>query len=142
MTRPLRVSRFIKSPPERVFAAWTDPDQLLKWWGPRGVQCARAEMDGRKGGTYRIDNRLPDGSLVVIAGRFLTWDPPSLLSYTWWVEPGAQPEAEHVTVHFAAVESGTNVTVIHERIVDPAVRKSHRAGWEGCLEGLDLHFPG
>jgi hypothetical protein len=42
-------------------------------------------------------------------------------------------------VEFHRHEDGTEVVVSHERIASPADRDRHRAGWEGCLEGLDRY---
>ena len=56
MTAPLlvlEVRRVIKAPVERVFAAWLDPRQLQKWWGPPSMTCTHAEVDARTGGRYR-----------------------------------------------------------------------------------------
>ncbi len=41
----LEVRRVLKPRPERVFAAWTSPDQLRQWWGPAAVTCVSAEVD-------------------------------------------------------------------------------------------------
>ncbi len=68
-TPPLVVRRTIKAGPERVFEAWTRPELLLAWWGPRPVRCSGAEVDLRVGGRYRIDNQLPDGALGDDRGR-------------------------------------------------------------------------
>ena len=64
----LFVRRRIKASPERLFEAWTTPDQFVQWWGPPGVACPGAEMDLRVGGSYRIGNRMPDGIEVWIGG--------------------------------------------------------------------------
>lgn len=136
MTQSLTVRRIISASPDRVFEAWTNPDQLVRWWGPSHVTCTRAEVDARPGGAYRFDNRLADGTVLVISGEFLICDPPNRLEYTWWVRPGAQREAERVAVEFHAHPDGTEVVVHHARIFDPAVARGHEQGWLGCLDAL------
>jgi uncharacterized protein YndB with AHSA1/START domain len=136
MTQSLCVRRVVPATPQRVFDAWTDPDQLLRWWGPSQVTCTRAEVDARPGGAYRLDNQLPDGSVLVIRGEFLCCDPPRRLEYTWHVSPGAQERAERVTVEFNPHPAGTEVVVHHERIVDDHVARTHEQGWLGCFDGL------
>lgn len=141
----LMVRRTIRASPERLFAAWTEPEQLLRWWGPAQVQCAVADVDLRVGGRYRLANRLPDGSIWWIAGTFEAVAPPSLLVYSWELSPreivpggaaaSAQP-SERVTVRFEPRGDATDVTIVHERIADEAARVSHEQGWEGCLDGL------
>jgi uncharacterized protein YndB with AHSA1/START domain len=131
----LVVRRIIRATPERLFEAWTEPTQLLGWWGPEGVTCEGAEVDLRVGGRYRIDNAFPDGRVVVLIGEFEVIERPNRLTYTWRVDgsPGAQ---ERVTVRFEPRNGATEVIVTHERIPDEPVRDQHRRGWEGCLDGL------
>jgi uncharacterized protein YndB with AHSA1/START domain len=135
----LIVRRTIRASAERIFAAWTQPEQLCAWWGPRPVTCAGAEVDLRVGGRYRIVNALPDGSRLAIEGEFQEIDAPHKLVYTWRMG-GALDEASRVTVRFEAREGTTEVIVVHEQIPNQNVRDSHEQGWQGCLDGLDRHF--
>ncbi|HEX3846848.1 MAG TPA: SRPBCC domain-containing protein [Steroidobacteraceae bacterium] len=134
----LVVRRVIHASPERLFDAWTDPAQLVRWWGPDGVDCPSAQIDLRVGGIYRIANRLPDGSTIWIAGVFEEVERPRRLVYSWHVE-GKPGGAERVTVEFNAVEAGTEVVVTHERVLDADTRRSHENGWQGCLDSLERY---
>jgi len=51
----LEIKRFIKASPDRVYAAWTDPVQLKKWFGPENVQTRNLIADVRVGGQFRWD---------------------------------------------------------------------------------------
>lgn len=130
----LVVRRTIRATPERLFDAWTDPAELVRWWGPKDVVCTHAEIDLRVGGRYRLANRFPDGAIVWIGGEFERVDRPSRLVYTWRVEP--QTESERVTVTFDPRDGGTEVIIRHERIPDSTRRDGHEAGWRDCLESL------
>jgi uncharacterized protein YndB with AHSA1/START domain len=138
----LVVRRTIKAPVARVFEAWTQPEQLRRWWGPRPVTCSDAEVDLRVGGAYRIGNLVPDGHVVWISGEFEVVDPPHRLVYTWHVEGKAPPtpERSRVTVRFEPHAAGTEVIVVHERIPTQETRADHEQGWNGCLEGLENFF--
>jgi glutathione S-transferase len=68
--------RTIRASASRLFDAWTQPEQLRAWWGPRPVTCAGAEVDLRVGGRYRIDNVLPDGQMLTIEGEFQVVEAP------------------------------------------------------------------
>lgn len=129
--------RTIRASAARLFAAWTEPAQLLAWWGPRPVTCSAAEVDLRVGGRYRIANRLPDGSTLVIEGEFQIVQPPHRLVYTW---RAGEDQASRVTVRFEPRGDDTEVVVIHEMIPGERMRDSHERGWAGCLEGLERHF--
>ena len=132
----LTVRRWIRAPAQRLFDAWTDPLQLMRWWGPRGVVCDNAEVDLRIGGRYRIANRFADGHVVWIAGVFEVIEPPHRLVYSWFVDD-QQGVGERVTVRFEPHDAGTEVIVEHERIGDAQARRSHEVGWIGCLDGLE-----
>jgi glutathione S-transferase len=134
----LVVRRTIAAPPEVLFDAWTIAERLTSWWGPRPVTCAAATIDARVGGAYRIENRVPDGSIVVIEGTFTKVERPDVLAFTWSVG-GA--EHSHVTVRFERRGEATEVVILHEKIGSETIRDSHEAGWQGCLDGL-ARLPG
>lgn len=129
----LKVTRLIRATPARLFDAWTTPEQLMKWWGPRPVTCSRATVDLRVGGAYLIGNRLPDGREVVITGVFEEIEVPHRLVYSWSMGTG---EHSRVTVRFEPRGAATEVIIEHERIPDEATRTGHEHGWFGCLDGL------
>lgn len=136
-TLHLIARRRIAAPPEVVFAAWTEPEQLKRWWGPRGIVCTEAEIDLRVGGRYRLANRDAEGRVVWIGGVFERVEPPHRLVYTWAHEPTeASTEHSRVTVRFEARGEDTEVIVVHERLQTESSRERHGVGWEGCLDGL------
>jgi uncharacterized protein YndB with AHSA1/START domain len=126
--------RVIAADAQTLFAWWTEPEHLLRWWGPRPVFCDHAEVDLRVGGRYRLRNRLADGSALWIEGFFECIDSPHRLAYSWQVN--TDHAVERVQVDFVPAPGGTEVVVTHERIADPARARSHEAGWAGCLESL------
>jgi uncharacterized protein YndB with AHSA1/START domain len=134
-TAPLIVRRTIHATPERLFAAWTRPEQLREWFGPRGVECTLAEVDLRVGGAYRLDNLLPDGRIVRIVGTYEAIEPPTRLVFSWMIDD-APSHVSRVTVELTARGSVTDVVVRHEHIANEATRTSHASGWEQCLDGL------
>lgn len=131
----LVVRRTMRARAERVFDAWTRPEHLRAWWGPKPVTCCGAEVDLRVGGRYRIDNALPDGSVVSIEGEFREIQPHRRLVYTWRMGQ-ASKESSLVTVRFEERGEMTEVVVVHEQIANQEVRDSHEKGWNGCLDGL------
>ena len=52
MNKELIISRFFEAPRERVWKAWTDPDEAKKWWGPKGFTAPMIEIDFHVGGKY------------------------------------------------------------------------------------------
>ncbi|MFC4554692.1 SRPBCC family protein [Georgenia faecalis] len=59
-TFDVEVSRDFAAPVERVWAAWTEPADLRRWWGPAGFTCPRAEADVRVGGRIAVTMRAPE----------------------------------------------------------------------------------
>jgi uncharacterized protein YndB with AHSA1/START domain len=132
----LSLTRIIRAPREKVFAAWTDPEQLRQWWGPGPVTCPEAEVDLREGGAYRLANREADGSITWISGRFERVRAPEELVYTWAVS-FLPDERTLVRVTFLPHADGTELTVVHERFAVEAVRDMHLQGWGACIDKLE-----
>jgi uncharacterized protein YndB with AHSA1/START domain len=133
---PLSISRVIRAPREKVFAAWTEPAALKRWWGPGPVSCPEAHVDLREGGTYRLANLLVDGSITWISGRFERVRVPEELVYTWNVStvPG---EPTLVRVLFLPHPDGTELVLTHERFALETVRDMHLQGWGACIDKLE-----
>jgi uncharacterized protein YndB with AHSA1/START domain len=134
MTLLLEVRRTIKATPQRLFAAWTDPAQLMRWWGPKNMTCTAASVDLGVGGRYRLANTNAEGHTIWIEGEFEEVSPPHALVYSWRIGDGPP---ERVTVRFEPAPGGTEVIVLHERVVDEVARTRHEQGWLGCLDGLE-----
>ncbi len=60
--REIVISRVLEAPRERVWDAWTDPKQVVRWWGPRGFTTEIATMDVRPEGIWEHVLRGPDGT--------------------------------------------------------------------------------
>ena len=59
--REIVIARLIDAPRTRVFDAWTDPQQVVQWWGPRGFTTTTHKMEVRPGGVWRFVMHGPDG---------------------------------------------------------------------------------
>ncbi len=57
----IRITRIYDAPVETVWDAWTDPEQVAQWWGPRGFSLTTHSKDLRVGGTWRYTMHGPDG---------------------------------------------------------------------------------
>ena len=55
------LSRVFDAPRELVWKAFTEPERMAQWWGPKGVTIIKSVMDLRPGGTYLYGMRTPDG---------------------------------------------------------------------------------
>src|SRR5574337_121420 len=85
----VQLHRVFSAPPERVFRAWTTPEELKRWHAPPPLTCIFAEVDLRIGGRFRIGMRAPDGTEHWVGGVFRVIEPPRKLSCTWrWEKIG------------------------------------------------------
>jgi uncharacterized protein YndB with AHSA1/START domain len=79
--RELTIVRTIAAPRELVFRAWTEPEHLAAWWGPKGFTNPVCEVDARVGGRFRIVMRSPGGDEYPLEGRYLELVAPERLSF-------------------------------------------------------------
>jgi len=59
-TRDLVVTRVFAAPVELVWKAWTEPEYVMRWWGPDYFTSPSAKMDFREGGTSLVCMRAPE----------------------------------------------------------------------------------
>lgn len=98
--REIVSERVFDAPRDRVFAAYTDPELIPQWWGPRGTTTIVDQMDVRPGGSWRFVGRDPDGSETAFRGTYREVTPPERIvqTFEWEGMPG------HVVVETATFE--------------------------------------
>ncbi len=57
--RDLVITRVFNAPAKEVWKAWSEPELVMRWWGPNGFTCPVARMDFREGGTSLVCMRAP-----------------------------------------------------------------------------------
>ena len=138
-TKPsLTIKRRLNAPPAKVYAAWTDPAQIARWFGPEAVTSVRAETDLRVGGRYHITMLVP-GDQHDVMGVYREVVPNERLVFTWaWK---STPERESlVSVTLKPDGDGTLLTLLHEQFFDEPARDRHNQGWTGALNKLEKLF--
>jgi len=140
----LVITRDLKAPRERVFAAWTDVRLSSVWWVPKDCALLTCEMDVRVGGTWRRRMRVGDGSVITKYGVYREVTPPERLAFTYntdYANGTIDPETL-VTVDLAERPDGrTRLTLTHSGFWDEASRVSHTGGWGGALDRLIDFIP-
>jgi uncharacterized protein YndB with AHSA1/START domain len=135
----LRITRVIEAPRERVFEAWTRPDQVAQWFGGPVGHASSAELDVRVGGSFRIktDSRVGSETWYCV-GTYLVVEPPERLVCTfgwegtrWW-----DLGESLLTVEFRDLGKATEVDLTHERNRTRPVHAFHRIGWGSSLRQL------
>ena len=134
----LRLEKVLPMPPERLFAAFVDAEQLPQWFGPVGFTALALRFDAVEGGNYRLAMQPPEGDAFHIRGTFRTVEAPRHLAFTFvYEEPDPDDQETLVTVTFEPAEQGTRV-VVEQRPFKTAARCAlHRDGWTDSLERLE-----
>lgn len=88
--REIRIERVFDAPRDRVFAVYTDPELIPRWYGPRRLTTIVEEMDVRTGGEWRFRQRDEDGTEHVFRGAYREVTPPERIMQTfeWLGMPG------------------------------------------------------
>ena len=137
----LTLTRRLRAQPEKIFAAWTDPEKLAQWFGPARIKpgSARAELDVRVGGRYRISFAHESDEYSEVGGVYREVVPNQRLVFTWaW---HSTPERESlVTVELKPDAAGTLLTFHHERFADEKARDNHAKGWSELFERLENYL--
>jgi len=108
--REIVLTRLVDAPRELVFAAWTDPKQVVKWWGPNGFTTTVLEMNVVPGGKWRYIMHGPDGTDYDNRTVYEEVVRPERLVYQHGSDIDDDPARFHVTVTFEAVGNQTRVT--------------------------------
>ena len=136
--RTLVIERTFNAPPERVFAAWTEPEMLAKWWGPEGAKLPGALMEFRVGGRYRTAMTGPDGNAHIVSGTYREIVPPRKLVFTWgWEEDGKRGYETEVTVVLEPAGKGTKMRFVQEVFASAEMMQGHQMGWDASFKLLD-----
>lgn len=142
----LRIKRMFQAPREKVFAAWTEQEQVKQWRlrASPELTTKQIECDVREGGRHVIEVRLPNGSYQVNQSVYKTVRPPEKLVFTYeWEQFDAtdrktgEMKGTLVTVDFYDRGDATEVVLLHEFFPTQAQRDSHNGGWNVVLDLLE-----
>lgn len=161
MTETFKTSRLIAHPRQRVWDAWTKPEQFAQWFGPKGSTAEVKQFDLKPGGHIHTKLTAPDGGVSWAKTTYREIDPPRRLVWEQWFSnefgdvvpapfPMAWPLVMLTTVVFDDEGAGTRVTLTWEPVkASEAERQSFArmipsmtGGWTGSFDQLDAHLAG
>lgn len=114
LDREIVLSRVIAAPCERVFQAWTDPKQIVQWFGPDGFKVESLECNVRTGGRWRFVYTGPDGTRYDNRMVFLRVEAPRLIEIEHGSDKDEDPARFHVTVTFDPQSDGKTVLTMRQ----------------------------
>lgn len=139
MTQAVLVRR-IAARPTIVFDALVTAEGIASWWGPDDLPVISATAQPRINGSFRVRFRRFDGSEHECAGEFLEIDRPNRVVMSWrWEDGGVSDEKSNVSrleFQLRAIDTGTELKLIHSALQTEASAQSHEGGWSGALEKL------
>ncbi|HSP33094.1 MAG TPA: SRPBCC domain-containing protein, partial [Thermoanaerobaculia bacterium] len=153
------ISRTFEAPRDLVWKAWTEPERMAQWFGPKGVKIVKSNNDLRPGGVYHYGMQTPDGNVMWGKWTYINIAPPQLLVFvnsfsdenggitrhplapTWPLEMvsaiGFRDENGSTTVTMRW--SPINATE-EERATFDKGRDGMKGGWSGTFEQLEAYL--
>lgn len=146
--REVLITRTFAAPAELVFAAWTDPAQLVRWFAPHGCSVRFPKIDIRTGGKFHSCITIPDGTECWCVGEYREVTRPSRIVYTIAMadaqgnrvsspEAGKEsdwPAESIVTVTFTETEGKTTLT-LHQNVSEAVAKRT--GAYPSWLQMLD-----
>lgn len=134
----IEMKRVLPSARSVVFGAFSDPNELAKWWGPRGFSTPSLELQARVGESYRIEMQPPEGDRFYLTGEFREVDPPARLAYTFvWEDPDPDDVDTVVELSFRNLGQSTEVALRQGPFKTEARRRLHEDGWTDSFDKLE-----
>ena len=134
----IEIARVYPAPREAVWAAWTDPAQIARWWGKRGWSTPpdSVAIELRPGGVFRLDSVSDaDGTVMRHDGTFRVVEPPARLEFA--------TDDSVATVTFADVGAGRTEMVFRvELAVTDATRARAEVGLGSAFDRLGEQLAG
>lgn len=117
---------------DRLWALWTEPEQVARWFGPETVTSELTEWAFESGGSYA----LVMNGIHHLSGRFEAISAPERLVMTWQWKDDAH--ASKVDVRFADLGDGNaRMTMIHHGFESAEEQSNHDQGWTSTWVSLD-----
>jgi uncharacterized protein YndB with AHSA1/START domain len=158
----LVITRVFNAPKEKVWQAWTDPELLKKWWGPRGFSCPVAEIDFRVGGKYllcmrgavlgqaEVDNwstgtykEIIPMEKIVVTDSFSD-EKGNIVPASNYGLPESFPLESTVEITFEELDGKTKMSVHYLSIegIEGKTLDDMTAGWNECLDKMEESLNG
>jgi uncharacterized protein YndB with AHSA1/START domain len=145
------VTRRFDAPLEQVWQAWSEPEQVRRWWGPMGFTCPVADMDFREGGSSLVCMRSPDGQEFYNRWTYEQIAPMERIEFVLshadasgarvdpaevGLPPGIPQDVRHV-VTFRTTDAGQTEMTVTEYGYEPGfIFDLSKAGLEQCLDKM------
>ena len=135
--REILASRTFDAPRAAVWRAWTDPEQVVKWWGPQGFTTTIDGMDVRPGGVWKFTMHGPDGTDYPNYTRFVEVVEPVRLVYDHGT---SEDDPSWFRAHVTFEEAGVKTTVTMRSVFSTVEAFKRCVEENGAVEGANQHL--
>jgi uncharacterized protein YndB with AHSA1/START domain len=150
-TERMTITRIFDAPREVVWKAWTDPEYVMQWWGPKGFTAPFCEIDFRVGGKFLCCMKSPDGQEFWNGGEYheIVLHEKIVSSMYFADSKGNRVEASHYGIEHEAVEGlhdvtlfedigngQTKLTFIGNETRQNAIESGQMEGWKQILDKI------
>ncbi len=148
--RELVITRVFDAPRDLVFKAWTEPERLMRWWGPKGFTTPFCKIDLRPGGVIHFCMRSPDGHNIwckgvyreiveperIVCTSFFSDEEGNLVQPTHYGLSADWPAETLFTVTFDEHEGKTELTLRQTGVPMIPERDGAVQGWNESFDRL------
>ncbi|HEY6395629.1 MAG TPA: SRPBCC domain-containing protein [Candidatus Binataceae bacterium] len=137
--RVLVITRVFDAPRSLVFKAWTEPEHMAHWFGPRGFTVVSCKVDVRTGGSFRVHSRSPEGNDHYLQGVYReVVEPERIVSTYAWSDAQWRPTRPEtlLTLTFEDQHGKTKLTLHQAFFESVTARDLHHGGWSESLDRL------
>ncbi len=153
MAEDLEIVRIIDAPREEVWKAWTEPQRLMGWHGPKGYTCPLARLDVREGGESFTAMQSSEGDMIYSKGTYTEVIRPArlvitdsfadkdgnIVSPTYYKMGSEFPEQMLLALEFEDLDGRTRMTLRHMGLAKISAddRNGMEQGWNESLDKLE-----
>lgn len=133
-TGTVRLHRVLRTTPEKLYRAFTEPDAMARWLPPNGFTCKVHQMDVRVGGHYRMSfHNFSTGNGHSFGGTYVELDPGKRIVYTDKFDDPNLPGEIQTTITLTKVVCGTELSVVQAGIPAMIPVEMCYLGWQESL---------
>jgi uncharacterized protein YndB with AHSA1/START domain len=156
MTKDLKIERTFDAPVALVWKAWSDPEMMKKWWGPRMFSTPTVKIDFKVGGKYLLcmSGSMPDGSTMkswsggvykeivpmskIVTLNYFADEQGNLVHASQYGLPESFPTESEVIMSFEDLGGKTKLTVYYPNIegIEGMMLKNMTQGWNETVDKL------
>ena len=138
----ITLERTFNAPIALVWEAWTQPEHIAQWWGPKGMKTEIIAQDFRVGGAWEFQMKMKDGNAFIADGIYQSIEAPHSLI----TSANFKPMTENVELHIVLTEVGDQTHfafhVVHatEEYCKQQEKMGLMNGWGSVFDRLNDHL--